>query len=263
VPRGTIGIKSLFRATLDTPLQTLSVLYEDNHLLVVNKPCGIATMGTKVEEASLARSAAEYLKHKYNKPGNVFVGVVSRLDAFASGVIALARTSKAASRLSEQIRSQTTSKRYLVWVEACVKPSESPVLLEDYLIKNDPAHRIEVASRSTPGAQLAQMRYRCILSSPQYSVLEVELLTGRKHQIRVQLAARDMTVYADAKYGSKIPWRNSIGLHCYRNVVQHPTQGKQICFQCWPSHWREKLGSSQFESMLGRIPKWDGAEGAE
>lgn len=239
----------------------LSVLYEDNHLLVVNKPCGIATMGTGADEPSLSRLAADYLKHKYNKPGKVFIGVVSRLDAFASGVLALARTSKAASRLSDQIRRQSTSKRYLAWVEADVPVSQSHIQIEDYLCKNDAAHRVEVVKSSAPGAQLAQMRYRCLLRTPQYSILEVELLTGRKHQIRVQLAARRMTIYADSKYGSSLSWRNSIGLHCYRNVIEHPTQAKTMSFQCWPSHWREQLGARLFEEMLGRLQEFQAAEG--
>jgi 23S rRNA pseudouridine1911/1915/1917 synthase len=242
-------------------LPPLSVLFEDNHLLVVNKPCGIATMGTEAGEPSLARLAADYLKHKYNKPGNVFIGVVSRLDAFASGVLALARTSKAASRLSDQIRRQSTSKRYLAWVEADVPVSPAHIQIEDYLCKNEAAHRVEVVKSTASGAQLAQMRYRCLLRTTQYSVLEVELLTGRKHQIRVQLAARGMTVYADSKYGSELTWRNSIGLHCYRNVVEHPTLAKSMSFQCWPGHWREQMGTRLFEEMLVRLQEFQTAEG--
>lgn len=241
-------------------MQPLPVLFEDNHLLVVNKPCGIATMGTAADEPSLARQAAEYIKQKYNKPGNVFIGVVSRLDAFASGVMVFARTSKAASRLSDQIRRQSTGKRYLAWVEASVPLSDSSVLLEDYVNKNDASRRMQVVQPKAEGAQLAQMRYRSLLQTSQWSVLEVELLTGRKHQIRVQLAARGLTIYADSKYGSVNFWKNSIGLHCYQNVVQHPTQDKSMNFQCLPYHWQAKLGTNNFAELLGRLRALQTAE---
>lgn len=234
-------------------MKPLSVLYEDNHLLVVNKPCGIATMGTRTDETSLALMAADYLTRKYHKPGKAFVGVVSRLDAFASGVLVFARTSKAASRLSEQIRQRSTSKRYLVCVEADVPVSDSYLQIEDYLFKNEEAHRIQTVRSYQVGTQLAQLRYRCLQRSSQYSILEVDLLTGRKHQIRVQLATRGMTVFADTKYGSKLKWPNSIGLHCYRNVIVHPTQKTSMSFQCMPSHWIEKLGTVAYQEMLYRL----------
>lgn len=238
----------------------LTVLFEDNHLLVVNKPCGIATMGTRTDQPSLARQAACYIKNKYNKPGNVFVGVVSRLDAHASGVLVLARTSKAASRLSDQIRRQTTTKRYLAWVEADVPITAEHILVEDYLSKNDAAHRVQTVKPSSPGSQLAQLRYCCCWRSAKHSVLEVELVTGRKHQIRVQLASRGLTIYADSKYGSSSPWPNSIGLHCYRNVFEHPTQATSMRLECWPNHWRERMGNRLFEEMLDACRRFQTTE---
>ncbi len=216
----------------------LQVLYEDNHLLVLDKPAGVATMGTAVGEPTLARDAAEYLKKKYQKPGNVFVGVVSRLDSLVSGVIVFARTSKAASRLSEQIRSQTPRKRYLAMVEGEMQtPVGKWITLSDYLVKNEAAHRMQIAVASNNNAQLAQLRYRPLATSLTTSLVEVELCTGRKHQIRVQLSALGHPVVGDAKYEARRRFSPGIALHSFRLTLAHPTQHKEMSFESWPKHW--------------------------
>ena len=144
----------------DLDSDSLAVLFEDNHLLVVNKPPLLPTMGVAEDEDSLYRRAAAYLKKKYNKPGNVYVGIVSRLDAHASGVIVLARTSKAASRLSDQMRRGAIEKRYWALIEGEMEPAAG--LLEDRLIKNEARHRMEVVPANEPprkGEKLARLRY--------------------------------------------------------------------------------------------------------
>lgn len=234
-------------------MEQLDVIFEDNHLLVVNKAPGIATMGVEAGEMSIVRLAADYLRHKYTKPGNVFVGVVSRLDSLASGVLVLARTSKAASRLSEQIREQSTSKKYLALVEGRVTVQSNFVTLEHYLRKNDAAHRVQVVDRNQPGAQLAKLNYRGLLTVGNASVLEVELITGRKHQIRVQLSEMGMPIVGDSKYGSEIMWSKAIGLHCFENSIVHPTLKKPMTFRSLPTHWQSRIGDQALEQLRQKV----------
>ena len=230
-------------------LINLEILHEDNHLLVINKPCGLVTQGAESGLPSVYDAAIEYLRVKYNKPGNVFVGIVSRLDALASGVLVLARTSKAASRLSEQIRQQSTSKRYLALVEGHVETSVRAVQLTHHLLKHDEKHRIEVVDAKRSGAQLAELRYHTVLNVGRQSIVEVELVTGRKHQIRVQLSAIGHPIVGDHKYGSETEWPDSIGLHCYRNEIEHPTLRERVSFQSLPRHWQSKIGTRAVETL--------------
>ena len=168
----------------------LEVLYEDNHLLVVNKPAGIATMGALTGEDTLAETAKRYLKNRYNKPGNVFWGVVSRLDSPVTGAVVLARTSKAASRLSEQFREREVQKRYwaLTTAERSAVRLEPSGRLIHWLRKDESRRRMVVCGQQIPGAVRAELTYRTLLQQTPYNWLELHLITWRKHQIRVQLA---------------------------------------------------------------------------
>lgn len=213
-------------------------------------------MGTAEGEPTVARAAAEYLKAKYDKPGNAFVGVVSRIDRLVSGVLVFAKTSKAASRLSDQIRRQVTTKRYLAWVEGDAKAWRNyhssshaglvgSVLLEDTLVKNEARQRMEVVSEhARQTGQLAQARVRTHERVGGRSLVEVELITGRKHQIRVQLASHGHPVVGDIKYGSRTKLKSAgslpaIALHCRMTKVEHPTTREQLCFVASPgSNWR-------------------------
>ncbi|MBX3421300.1 MAG: RluA family pseudouridine synthase [Pirellulaceae bacterium] len=243
-------------------MKSLPILYEDNHLLVVNKPCGLATMGVIDGQPSVVGLAREYLKRKYNKPGNVYIGVVSRLDAFASGVLVLARTSKAAGRLSDQIRRQATGKWYLAVVEGQVQPSQQYQSLQHYVYKDETAHRMRAQYSPAGQAQLAQLRYRCLLSdSRASSILQVELLTGRKHQIRVQLSAMGHPIAGDKKYGGQSPWGSGIALHCWKNSIQHPTTCQPLSFSVLPSHWQRSLGADAYNRMIQQLEihgSWSG-----
>jgi len=202
---------------LDAPLE---VLYEDNHLLALNKPAGLATMGLSPEEPTLVSAAKAYIKRKYAKPGNVYLGVVSRLDAAASGVVLLARTSKAAARLTEAFRSRNVAKAYVALVEGEMQPPEGTC--EDWLIKDEDAQRVRVCRPGTPGAKEALLSYRLVKAVGGDSLLEIDLATGRKHQIRVQLAARGHPIVGDAKYGSRRSFPRGIALHSLRLAAPHP-----------------------------------------
>jgi 23S rRNA pseudouridine1911/1915/1917 synthase len=198
----------------------LQILYEDNHLLAINKPAGLATMGLSPGEPTLLSAAKEYLKCKYAKPGNVYLGVVSRLDATVSGVVLLARTSKAAARLTERFRRREVTKVYWAVVEGEIQPARADC--RDWLVKDESRQRMRVARAGTAGAREALLSYGRLTIIGRDSLLEIELRTGRKHQIRVQLAARGHPILGDAKYGSGRTFPRGIALHARRLVVAHP-----------------------------------------
>lgn len=209
----------------------LRVLHEDNHLLVVDKPAGVATMGARPGVESVFDLAARYLKEKYQKPGNVYLGVVSRLDAPVTGVLPFARTSKAASRLSRVFRDRAVDKHYLALVEGEADESEEPVV--HYVWKDERNRRMVASPRAMEHTQRAELRYRVLHSTSQASLLAVRLLTGRKHQIRVQLAKLGHPVVGDSKYGARTWGAPGIALHCWRLALDHPVRRDTIEF-CAP-----------------------------
>ena len=229
----------------------LSVLYEDNHLLVVEKPTGLATVGVGPQENSLVKVAKEYLKQKYHKPGNVYLGVVSRLDALVSGVVVLARTSKAAGRLSEQFRAGTVRKRYWAIVSGPIERDQGTLV--HWLYKDDGAKRMR-AARDVPPAdsrrlQRAELSYRVLGRMPSQALLEIELLTGRKHQIRVQLAAEGWPIQGDKKYGSTQSFASGIALHSVVLQLLHPSKNVGLTFRSPPpASWRIAQFQVDFES---------------
>jgi len=210
----------------------LEVLYEDNHLLVVNKPAGLPTMGVSPDRPSLLTVAKEYVKRRYHKPGNVYLGILSRLDAPVTGVVLLARTSKAARRLTEQFRTRAVEKLYWALVEGTIDPPEATC--EDWLARDKRHRRMHVVGPTMPGAQLARLRYRRLAALGICSLLEITLETGRKHQIRLQLAERGHPILGDRKYGSMRPWSPGIALHARRLTVAHPIGGHSLTFEAPP-----------------------------
>ena len=223
---------------LEMNIAALKVIYEDNHLLVVNKPAGIATMGVAADSPSIVTLARAYLKDKYHKPGNVYVGVVSRLDSLVSGVLILARTSKAAARLSAQFRDHETRKLYWAVVDHALSPESGT--LEDWLRKDEPRQRMVVADVDQPGAQPARLRYRLLSRLPRAALLEIELLTGRKHQIRVQLSHQGSPILGDRKYASNRPFAAGIALHAHSLTVRHPTLNTPLTFSApLPAAWND------------------------
>ncbi len=218
---------------------SLRVLFEDNHLLVIDKPSMIPTMGVDENEPSLVKLAKDYLRDKYAKPGNVYLGVVSRLDSWVSGVIVLARTSKAAARLSEQFRNRTAGKEYLALIPDRHDFPEQGTL-ENWMVKDESHHRMRVLPAHLPahpqpaGAQLARLAFKTVGRHEKVRLLEIELLTGRKHQIRVQLSAAGVPILGDKKYGSRLLFSRGIALHSNRLTFEHPTLRTNLIFQASP-----------------------------
>jgi 23S rRNA pseudouridine1911/1915/1917 synthase len=198
----------------------LEILYEDNHLLAVAKPPGLPSQGAAAGRQSLVTLAKQYLKRKYRKPGNVYLGVVSRLDSPTSGVVVLARTSKAAARLSQQFRQRSVQKIYWALVEGQLDPPAAECV--DWVAKHERQQRMAVVARGASGALEARLSYRRLKKFRETSLLEIELTTGRKHQIRVQLADRGHPIVGDRKYGSERKFGQGIALHCRRLVIEHP-----------------------------------------
>lgn len=207
-------------------IESLRVLFEDNHCLAVDKPAGVLTMGDRTGEPTLVDAAREYLKRKYHKPGNVFVGVVHRLDRPVSGVVLFARTSKAAGRLSEQFRLRSVEKTYLALVEGTVAPAEG--LLKDRLLKDRERNVVEVLDADDQGGQACVLSYRRLQRWGRLTLVEVRPQTGRSHQIRVQLAARGWPIVGDRKYGSKTSIAGFIGLHAASLTFQHPVSRQPV-----------------------------------
>jgi 23S rRNA pseudouridine1911/1915/1917 synthase len=204
----------------------LQVLYEDNHLLAVNKPAGLPTMGAAREKPSLVRMAKRYLKDRYHKPGNVFLGVMSRLDAPVTGVVLFARTSKAARRLTDQFRRHAVRKLYSALVEGAVYPAEGE--WRDWIVRDEAGRPMISASPNVERAKEALLIYRCRRTSEGISLVDVEPQTGRKHQIRIQFARRGYPILGDRKYGSRGRFPAGIALHARRLVVAHPVRGEPL-----------------------------------
>lgn len=217
--------------------EDLEILYQDNHLLVVNKPAGISTQGSAPGETSLVQVAKHYIKLRYQKPGNVYLGVLSRLDAKVTGVVIFARTSKAAARLTEQFARGDTKKIY--WAVSEHPPDPRAGACVDWLFHDDAQQRVVVAGCETPGAKEAKLTYRTIESLPNGSLIEIHLETGRKHQIRVQLASRGWPILGDRKYGSSHSWPKGIALHARQLEIIHPVRNTPLTFVApLPKSWR-------------------------
>lgn len=213
------------------------ILYEDNHLLVVDKPAGLATMGVAADIPSLLGQAKDYIKEKYQKPGNVYLGIVSRLDAPVTGVLVIARTSKAASRLTEQFRSKQVRKYYWALVPPGLAAEQAT--LRDWVRKDERHRRMHVAQPDHSGAKEAILRYRTLQANRRSTLLEVNLETGRKHQIRLQLSHDGYPILGDRKYGSEISFSQGIALHAHSLQFQHPVQGQTMQFTApLPASWK-------------------------
>ena len=198
------------------------ILYEDNHVLAVVKPAELPTMGVASDRASLLSVAKQYIGEKYNKPGNVYLGIVSRLDAPVTGIVVLARTSKAAGRLAQQFRDREVDKSYWALVE--MQPDPPEATLVDWVRKDERHRKVLLTQPNAPGAQEARLTYRTIKPVRRAVLIEVDLETGRKHQIRVQLTAQQMPVLGDRKYKSRFPFEPGIALHARQLRFAHPVK---------------------------------------
>ncbi|HEV3257039.1 MAG TPA: RluA family pseudouridine synthase [Gemmataceae bacterium] len=226
----------------------LDILYEDNHCLAVAKPSGVPSTHYQGTEETLDRAVKQYLKEKYQKPGNVFLGVVQRLDKPVSGVLLFARTSKAAARLAQQFREGTVDKVYWAVVEGEVTTPAGT--LEDWLKKDRAVGRVEVVEPRAPGARQALLHFQRRGGHGGLTWLEVRPQTGRTHQLRVQLAHHGHPIYGDAKYGSIHTFGRAVGLHARALTFLHPVRYEPITLTAeLPRAWR-----GRFAYVLREVP---------
>tara|TARA_B110000908_G_scaffold14293_1_gene16372 strand:+ start:279 stop:965 length:687 start_codon:yes stop_codon:yes gene_type:complete len=205
----------------------LEVLFEDNHLLIVNKRSGDIVQGDKTGDKPLSDVAKEYIKEKYNKPGEVYLGVVHRLDRPTSGIIVFARTSKALERLNKMLRERTISKTY--WAVVKNTPLKEKGSLIHFLKKNPKNNKSTVFTKETVTSKKAILHYSVIKKLDNYSLLEIDLETGRHHQIRAQLAYIGSPIKGDLKYGaSRSNKDGSIHLHARKILFTHPVSKENI-----------------------------------
>ena len=226
-------------------MQDLKILYEDNHIIVVVKPAGIPVQQDKTSDLDMLTIIKAYLKEKYNKPGNVYLGLVHRLDRMVGGVMVFAKTSKAASRISEYIRQKNVKKRYLAIVNGKMDVTGDVVELKDYLVKNERLNMSRVVDKSVKGSKESILEYKVIknfkYNNKEYSLVDIDLHTGRHHQIRVQFSNISHPLYGDIKYGNKI---NKVGqnlaLFSYYLSFFHPTKDEYLEFKSLPSQLDKK-----------------------
>lgn len=207
----------------------MTVLYEDNHIIAVNKTCNEIVQGDKTGDTPLSEIVKAYIKDKYNKPGEVFLGVTHRLDRPTSGVVLFARTSKALTRLNEMFKShEKIQKTY--WAIVQNAPKQPQARLENWLVRNEKQNKSYVAKPRTKDAKLAVLTYSTIATSDNYTLLEIQLETGRHHQIRCQLAAIGCPIKGDLKYGAKRSNPDGgISLHARQIAFIHPVSKQKIC----------------------------------
>jgi 23S rRNA pseudouridine1911/1915/1917 synthase len=205
----------------------LQVLFEDNHLIIVNKRAGDITQGDKTGDIPLSDIVKEYIKDKYNKPGNVFLGVVHRLDRPTSGVIIFARTSKALERLNKMLREKSIQKTY--WAVVKNQPKKKNDTLVNYLKKNPKNNKSTAYNKEIEGSKKAILHYKTIKQLDNYSLLEIDLETGRHHQIRCQLSNIGSPIKGDLKYGfNRSNKDGSIHLHARKIQFTHPVSKEEL-----------------------------------
>lgn len=209
----------------------LDVLYEDNHIIVVVKPFNILSQSDDTNDIDMLTIIKSYLKEKYNKPGNVYLGLVHRLDRPTSGIMIFAKTSKAASRLSKEIIENKVNKKYLAIINGTLIEKEGT--FEDYLLKDKDFNSKTVDEKT---GKYAKLNYKVLKEKDNLSLVEIELITGRHHQIRVQFASRGYPLYGDQRYG--IEDRKQLALYAYYLSFIHPVTKEKMEFKKYP----EKIG---------------------
>lgn len=214
-------------------MQNLKIVFEDNHIIVVEKMPNTPSQADKTEDLDMLTIIKQYIKEKYNKPGNVYLGLVHRLDRPVGGIMIFAKTSKAASRLSNQVREKTFKKKYLVVVDGKVSPKQGS--LEDYLYKDERHNISKVVSKEKKNAKLAKLDYKVLKYNEvkNLSLLEIDLHTGRHHQIRVQLSHFGHSIFGDQKYGTRGQGKQ-IALWAYQLTINHPVTKEKMIFEDLP-----------------------------
>ena len=226
----------------------VDVIYEDNHILVCTKPQNIATQADISGDEDMLTKVKKYIKEKYNKQGNVYVGLVHRLDRPTGGVMVFAKTSKSAGRLCEQIQDGTFKKKYYAVVNG--KPRLGEATLKNYLKKDEKENIVKIVPQTISGAKYAELNYKTLETyQDKYSLVDVKLKTGRSHQIRVQLAYNGNSIYGDAKYSKRILGQN-LSLWAYSLEFVHPTTKQKMTFKVLPPINQEPW--KNFENTISR-----------
>lgn len=219
------------------------ILFEDNHLIVINKNAGELVQGDKTGDQPLVDSVKNFLKNKYNKPGAVFLGVVHRLDRPTSGIVLFAKTSKALSRLNEQFKNRIPKKTY--WAIVSNKFDKQKGSLTHWMTRNSKQNKSKAHSREVPNSKLAKLHFKRVKNFEHYCLLEINLETGRHHQIRAQLSALHFPIQGDLKYGAQRSNRDgSISLHARHLELQHPVTKDLLVFTSDPQRvgiWKAVL----------------------
>ncbi len=217
------------------------ILFEDNHILVVEKPSGLLSQSDHTGDPDIFSLLKEYLKVKYQKPGNVYLGLIQRLDRPVSGIMVFAKTSKAAERLQKMMKNGEVIKKYLAICEGF--PEKDQALLENYLTKDEQKNKTKVYDAPRLGAKLCRLSYRLLSNQHGRSLLQLELHTGRSHQIRAQLAHIGCPIFGDRKYGKlNTGLESDLALHAYYVELIHPVSKEEMSWVCWPSNksiWKE------------------------
>lgn len=212
----------------------INVVYEDNHLLVVEKPYGVPSQADDSGDADMLSLCKAYIKEKYSKPGDVYLGLLHRLDRPTRGLMVFARTSKAAARLSEQLRNGEFRKTYLAVLTA--EPAQDKGEMWDWLLKDENEHIARVVREGRPGARKAGLEYEIVGREKGLCLARVTLYTGRFHQIRAQFAKHGCALYGDMKYGKRDN-KDKLALFACRLEFTHPTKGERMEFALKPSHY--------------------------
>jgi len=214
-------------------MDKLNVIFEDNHIIVVEKKPNIPSQSDKTEDMDMLTIVKDYIKQKYNKPGNVYVGLVHRLDRPVGGIMIFAKTSKAAARLSEQVRNKDFGKEYLAVVDGKIEQLQGT--LEDYLYKDERNNISKVVEPNKKNSKLAKLDYEVLKYNEvkNLSLVRVNLHTGRHHQIRVQLSNFGHSIFGDQKYGTRGQGKQ-IALWAYKLKILHPITKEEMVFECLP-----------------------------
>ncbi|MBD8924263.1 RluA family pseudouridine synthase [bacterium] len=214
-------------------MQKLKVIYEDNHIIVVEKIPNVPSQSDKTGDIDMLTMVKQYVKEKYNKPGNVYLGLVHRLDRPVGGIMIFAKTSKAASRLSDQVREKVFKKKYLAVVDGKIENKSGT--LEDYLYKDERNNISKVVNKNKKNAKLAKLDYEVIKYDEvkNLSLVKVNLHTGRHHQIRVQLSNFGHSIFGDQKYGTRGQGKQ-IALWAYELTINHPITKEEMTFKDLP-----------------------------
>lgn len=225
-----------------------NILFEDNHLIVVEKPQNVPSQGDSSGDENMLDMVKSYIKEKYNKPGNVYCGLVHRLDRPTGGVMVFAKTSKAASRLSEQFKTDDVHKTYFAVVVGTPKVKQGHLV--HYLKKDEKNNMVEIVPQSSTGAKRAELEYTVLEEKQGYSLVQINLITGRSHQARVQMKSLGTPIFGDVKYGGVEAQKGLLNLFAVQLTFDHPVTKDHMRFVCYPPESEKMWNLFNLEKYL-------------